>query len=262
MTIPRVNLLGVGISAINMELALKMFEDWVGQRSRTYVCVTPAHAIMDCYHQPELRTIFNRSGMTTPDGMSVVWLLKWRGQRRVERVYGPDLMRSVCNQSVQKGWRHYLYGGGPGVPEMLKTTLETQYPGLQIVGTYSPPFRPLTEKEDHEVVEQINAANPDIVWLGLSTPRQERWMSDHRERLNAPVLVGVGAAFDFISGRKPQAPRWMQRSGLEWLFRLATEPVRLWPRYRQYPLFVGLVLAQMLGLLEFPMDVPEGASHA
>ncbi len=262
MTLSRVNLLGVGISAVNMGLALKTVEEWIARHEHTYVCVTPAHALMECYRQPDLRVIFNRSGMTTPDGMSVVWLLRLYGRREVGRVYGPDLMHSVCRLSQEKGWRHYLYGGEPGVPELLKSSLRDLYPGLKIAGTYSPPFRPLTEEEDRQVIQRINAADPDIIWVGISTPKQEYWMSQHLGRLNAPVMVGVGAAFDFLSGRKPQAPRWMQRSGLEWLFRLGSEPNRLWRRYIQYPLFAGLVLAQFLGLMKFPLDAAEGAGHA
>ncbi len=262
MTPPRVNLLGVGVSAVNMESTLRIFEEWITQHQHTYVCVTPAHAVMDCYRRPDLRAIFNRSGMTTPDGMSIVWLLKLYGHREVDRVYGPDLMRNTCQLSVSKGWRHYLYGGEPGVSEALESALKAEFPGLQIVGTYSPPFRPLTDQEDLEMIRQVNAANPDIVWVGISSPKQEQWMSAHLGRLDASLMIGVGAAFDFLSGRKPQAPRWMQRNGLEWLFRLGTEPDRLWRRYAQYPLFAGLLLAQLLGLMKFPLDTSEGTSHA
>jgi len=248
----RLNTLGVGISAINLLTALETMDGWIARRDRTYVTVTPAHAVMDAYRDPELRRIFNASGMTTPDGMAIVWLLRLRGCRSVARVYGPDLMLETCRSGLERGYRHFLYGGEPGVASLLAEKLRARFPGLSIVGTHTPPFREMTEGEDRSVVEQINDAGPDIVWVGLSTPKQERWMAAHLGRIQSPVMVGVGAAFDFLSGRKPQAPKWMQRSGLEWLFRLATEPRRLWPRYRQYPLFIVLVLAQLLGLKQFP----------
>jgi N-acetylglucosaminyldiphosphoundecaprenol N-acetyl-beta-D-mannosaminyltransferase len=262
MDYQRVNILGVGVSAIHMGQALAVLEEWIEKRNQQYVCVTPAHAVMDCYHDPRLRAIFNASGLTTPDGMAIVWLLKLHGQRSVGRVYGPDLMREVCKFSVAKGWRHFLYGGEVGVLERLKSRLEAEYLGIQIVGTFSPPFRSLAEQEDQEIVDKINSARPDIIWVGISTPKQVQWMHDHLGKVNASVLIGVGAAFDFLSGRKPQAPRWVQRSGLEWLFRLISEPRRLWRRYAQYPLFVVLVLAQMLGLKRFPLDSVEVSENA
>lgn len=254
-TYARRNILGVGISAINMSQAVSFVESKVESKSPTYICVTPAHGVMDCHADPPLRRIFNSSGLTTPDGMAIVWLLKLHGFKHASRVYGPDLMASVCEASVKHGYRHFLYGGAPGVTETLALALQNRFPGLSVVGTYSPPFRLVSPDEDQEIVDRIIATRPDIVWVGVSTPKQERWMSEHVGRVGAPVLIGVGAAFDFLSGRKKQAPRWMQRHGLEWLFRLATEPRRLWPRYRKYPLFVMLVLAQALGLRKYPLEV-------
>ena len=248
-----VNILGVLVSPIAMDDALRAIEGWVFNRTPTYVTVTPAHAIMDAYGDPELRRIFNASGLTTPDGMAIVWLLRLRGHRRVERVYGPDLMLEVCRHGLDRRYRHFLFGGEAGVAEALRGRLEERFPGLEVVGTWSPAFGPISEQEDTSTVERINAAKPDIVWVGLGTPKQERWMAAHLGRLTAPVMIGVGAAFDFLSGRKPQAPRWMQRIGMEWFFRLATEPRRLWPRYRRYPLFVLLATAQLLGLKRYPL---------
>lgn len=249
---PRANILGVLISPISMRQALETIASWIENRDPHYVTVTPAHAVMDAYEDSELRRIFNASGMTTPDGMAIVLLLKLRGYRRVSRVYGPDLMLETCRAGLETGYRHFLYGGAEGVADALAGKLCTRFAGLAVVGTYAPPFRDLTEAEDRSIVNRINSARPDIVWVGLSTPKQERWMAAHLGRIEAPVMIGVGAAFDFLSGTKPQAPRWMQRSGLEWLFRLATEPRRLWPRYRQYPQFVFLAAAQLLGLKRFP----------
>ncbi len=248
----KVNILGVNVSAINMSMALDIIENWIQQQERHYICVTGVHGIMESQKDERLRGIHNCAGLVTPDGMPLVWLSRLRGFRHVQRVYGPDLMLAVCERSITAGWKHFFYGGASGVPELLSETLQKKFPGLIVVGTYSPPFRPLTPDEDEEIVRMINKANPDIVWVGLSTPKQERWMAEHRDRLSAPVLIGVGAAFDFHSGRKPQAPRWMQRSGLEWFFRLLTEPRRLWKRYLiNNPLFVLLVLLQFSGIRKF-----------
>lgn len=249
-----VNILGVNISAINMSQAIQIIDRWISDGEQNYVCVTPAHGVMECYHQPELRKIFNRSGLTTPDGMGIVWLLKLKGHRHVSRVYGPDLTLAVCEHSVQRGWRHYFYGGEDRVADQLAENLKNRFPGLQIAGTNSPPFRTLTEEEDRSITEGINNTNADIIWVGVSTPKQEKWMSEHLGKVNATVMIGVGAAFDFLSGRKKQAPRWIQRSGLEWVFRFATEPRRLWKRYIQYPLFILLVIGQALGIRKYSVD--------
>jgi N-acetylglucosaminyldiphosphoundecaprenol N-acetyl-beta-D-mannosaminyltransferase len=252
--VERVNILGVNICAIHMGQAIQAIEERIARQDPGYVCVTSVHGVLECVYDPSLRRIFNDSGLITPDGMGIVWTLRIMGQRQVSRVYGPDLMLAMCQRSQELGWRHYLYGGGPGIAEKLSSALQSRFPGLQIVGTCCPPFRPLTPDEDRCFIEQINAARPDIVWVGISTPKQERWMSTHLGVVKAPVLIGVGAAFDFLSGTKRQAPRWMQRSGLEWAFRLGCEPRRLWRRYIQFPYFGVLVLAQALGLKRFPLD--------
>jgi len=253
----RVNVLGVGISAINhMDVVLETIEDWIARREPNYVCVTGVHGVMESQRDDELRRIHNASGLTTPDGMPLVWLSRLKGHRHVDRIYGPDLMLALCERSTTKnGFRHFFYGGAEGVPEQLVANLRQRFPRLQVVGIYSPPFRPLTPEEDERVVQIINQAAPDIIWVGLSTPKQERWMAVHLGHVEAPVLIGVGAAFDFLAGQKRQAPRWMQRSGLEWLFRLLTEPRRLWRRYLvNNPLFVLLVLAQALGLRRYSLE--------
>jgi N-acetylglucosaminyldiphosphoundecaprenol N-acetyl-beta-D-mannosaminyltransferase len=188
--------------------------------------------------------------MTVPDGMAIVWILKLKGHRHVRRVYGPDLLKAACKYGLEKGYRHYFYGGASGVTEKLVQKIRTDFPSLQIAGTFTPPFRPLTTEEDEEVIHQINKAEADIVWVGLGSPKQEFWMQTHLGRLHVPVMVGVGAAFDFLSGSKPQAPLWMQRNGFEWMFRFFNEPKRLWPRYSQYPKFILLVLSEFLGLLK------------
>jgi N-acetylglucosaminyldiphosphoundecaprenol N-acetyl-beta-D-mannosaminyltransferase len=256
----RVNVLGVGVSAINIPLAVQTIELWIEQRDPHYVCVTGVHGVMESQADQDLRAIHNRAGLVTPDGMPLVWVGRLKGQRQMTRVYGPDLMLALCERAAEKGYRHYFYGGAEGVPEQLAEALRVRFPGLQVAGTYSPPFRPLTPEEDADVVSMINAADPDIVWVGLSTPKQERWMAAHVSRIHAPVMLGVGAAFDFHTGRKPQAPGWMQRNGLEWLFRLLTEPKRLWKRYvYNNPRFIALILLQSLGLRRYTLDVDQGS---
>ncbi len=256
LNIERTNVLGVGISAINIPMALEVLDAWIRQQHHTYVCITGVHGVMESQADPELRKIHNQAGLVTPDGMPMVWMSRLAGHKHVDRVYGPDLMLAVCEASLQKGYRHFFYGGNEGVPELLRDKLQEKFPGLQVVGTYSPPFRPLTLEEDAAIVSQINAARPDIVWVGLSTPKQERWMAAHLGKVKAPVMIGVGAAFDFHAGLKPQAPRWMQRSGLEWFFRMVSEPKRLARRYLQNnPRFVMAVLMQLLGLRRYRLDV-------
>jgi N-acetylglucosaminyldiphosphoundecaprenol N-acetyl-beta-D-mannosaminyltransferase len=231
MGIPRVDVLGVGISAINMDMAVAELSRWVSQREQHYVCVTGVHGVMESQADPSLLRIHNRSGLTTPDGMPMVWAGNRAGADHMSRVYGPDLMLEICSRSAAEGWTHYFYGGKERVPELLQRRLQERFPGLEVVGTHSPPFRELTEAEADEIAAAINAANPDFVWVGLSTPKQERWMSANIGRLRAPAILGVGAAFDIHAGLLPQAPGWMQRGGLEWLYRMLKEPRRLWKRY-------------------------------
>jgi N-acetylglucosaminyldiphosphoundecaprenol N-acetyl-beta-D-mannosaminyltransferase len=248
----RVNILGVGVSAINPSTALHTIGRWIAAGEPHYVCVSGVHGVMESQRDATLRQIHNRAGLVTPDGMPLVWLSRLKGHRTVARVYGPDLMLDCCRLSVERGYRHFFYGGMEGVPELLARRLTERFPNLRIVGSYSPPFRALTPAEDEAIVRRINDAEPDIVWVGLSTPKQERWMAEHRARLRAPVLIGVGAAFDFHAGLKRQAPAWMRRSGLEWLFRLVTEPRRLWKRYLvNNPLFLGRLLHQTLRQHEY-----------
>jgi N-acetylglucosaminyldiphosphoundecaprenol N-acetyl-beta-D-mannosaminyltransferase len=252
--IERFNVLGVGISAISMADALAHIEAWIDSRAPNYVCITGMHGVMESQSIAELRDIHNRAGMVTPDGMPLVWMAWLNGLNRVERVYGPDLMLEVARRSLRKGYRHFFYGGAEGVADLLAARMLHRFPGLQIVGTYAPPFGPLPPEEDAAIVERINASRADVVWVGLSTPKQERWMAQHVGRLNVPVLVGVGAAFDFHAGLKRQAPRWMQRCGLEWAFRLATEPRRLAGRYfKNIPRFILLAAAQQTGVRRYSL---------
>ncbi len=237
--LPRVDVLGVHVSAVSRRQAVAEVARWIEDGERHYVCVTGVHGVMESQRDPALRDIHNASGLTTPDGMPLVWCAKKAGVATVTRVYGPDLLIDVLEAGIDHGWRHFFYGGAEGVPELLADRLRERIPELQVAGCFSPPFRALTAAESEEVAAMINATKADVVWVGLSTPKQERWMAEHRDRLEAAALVGVGAAFDFHTGRVRQAPAVLQRNGLEWAFRLAVEPRRLWRRYlRNNPAFV------------------------
>jgi N-acetylglucosaminyldiphosphoundecaprenol N-acetyl-beta-D-mannosaminyltransferase len=227
----RSDILGVQVSAINLADAVETIERWIREGARNYVSVTSVHGLMESRHDERLRDIHNHAGLVAPDGMPLVWLSRLLGKSRTERVCGRDLMRNLTAVSALCGYRQFYYGGAEGVAKKLKQALTTAYPGLEVAGILCPPFRQLTRQEDDAVVDAINAARPHIVWVGLSTPKQEFWMASHLGRIGAPVMIGVGAAFDFLAGTKNQAPVWMQRNGLEWLFRLCLEPRRLWRRY-------------------------------
>jgi N-acetylglucosaminyldiphosphoundecaprenol N-acetyl-beta-D-mannosaminyltransferase len=252
---PRVNILGVGVSTINLDMAVGIIDGWIAERTSRYVTVTGVHGIMESQRDPVMRKIHNQAGLVTPDGMPLVWLSRLHGHAQVDRVYGPDLMLALGQHSLARGYRHFFYGGTPETAELLGQKLSAKLPGLQVAGFYAPPYRPLTAEEDQAAVDLINQSQADIVWVGLGTPKQELWMAEHLGRINAPVLIGVGAAFDFHAGKKKQAPRWIQRSGLEWVFRLLTEPRRLWKRYLvNNPSFLALVLAQALRIKRYKED--------
>jgi len=248
----RANVLGVGVNALNLDLAVAAVAEALDQKLKGYVCVTGVHGVSEAQRDPAFRAILNRSFLTTPDGMPMVWMGRWQGFREMSRVYGPDLMLRVCEVSQARGWTHFLYGGAPGVAEELQRRLEQRFPGLKVVGVHTPPFRPLGADEEQELVRQVGALKPDVFWVGLSTPKQERFMARYGRELDATLFFGVGAAFDIHAGRIRQAPRWMQRSGLEWLFRLACDPGRLWKRYLiNNPLFILRALCQLAGIKKY-----------
>jgi len=208
------------------------------------------HGITETQYDPSFKQMLNSADLVVADGMPLVWLGRWHGHAMRRRVYGPELMEIFCRETGAL-YRHYFYGGGPGVAERLAEILRQRY-GVRTAGTWSPPFRPLTEEEKVEVARRIEAAAPDVVWVGLSTPKQERWMYEHRSRLSVPLMAGIGAAFDFVAGTKKQAPAWVRESGLEWLFRLAQEPRRLWRRYLVMgSKFVWNVALELLRLRKF-----------
>jgi N-acetylglucosaminyldiphosphoundecaprenol N-acetyl-beta-D-mannosaminyltransferase len=227
----RFEVAGVTIDAVTLRETVDRIDEWIRLGRRDYIVLTGAHGVVEMQDDPELREINNRAGLITPDGMPVVWLGRAHGFPQTEKVYAPGIMNLEFELGVTLGHRHFLYGGKPGVAERLARSLESRFPGIQIVGLCSPPFRPLTSAEEQALVEQIDASRADIVWCGLGCPKQEKWMARFRPRLAAPVLIGVGAGFDFLSGDKPLAPRWVQHSGLEWAYRALSEPRRLGPRY-------------------------------
>lgn len=243
----RYDVLGVGIHALTLARARDLVLSARANRPLGYVCLGTVHGIEEARVDPGFRTILNASFLTTPDGMPLVWLAPHGAP--VERVYGPDLLLAVCDAGRATDTRHFFYGGHPGVAETLTARLTARFPGMIVAGTFTPPFRPLTPAERADVRSRLDAARADVIWVGLGTPKQERFMAEFAPGLRAGVLVGVGAAFDFHSGRVRQAPRWMQRNGLEWLFRLGTEPRRLGWRYlKTNPVFLLRAAAQRFRL--------------
>ena len=251
---PRFSVLGVGVEAVQIPEVVAQMEEWIKEKAACHsIAATGMHGIVEAQRDSSFEEILNATDLVVPDGMPLVWLGRRRGYNLPRRVYGPELMLAFCEQTQEKSYRHFFYGGEPGVAEQLAKSLNRRFPAMQVAGTYSPPFRPMSKEENEEIVAMISHAAPDVLWVGLGTSKQERWMHEHKNRLNVPVLVGVGAAFDLLSGRKKQAPRWMREHGLEWLFRLCREPRRLWRRYLIYGAqFVLYVALESLGLKKFP----------
>lgn len=245
--------LGVRVDEAQIDDAIARSEAWISERKHCrYIAVTGMHGVMEAQHDPAFKNILNAADLVVPDGMPLVWIGRLRGCSLARRVYGPEFMWRFCKQAASKGCRHFFYGGALGVPDRLAKLLRHEFRGLQVAGVYSPPFRPLTPTEDEEIVAMINGARADVLWVGLSTPKQEWWMHRHRELLNVPVLVGVGAAFDIHSGVRRQAPAWVREHGMEWLFRLLQEPRRLWRRYLvNGPQFVFFLVLELLQLKKF-----------
>ncbi len=238
--VPRREIAGIPIAITDYAEAMAVMDGMVARREPGYVCAVAVHAVMASRRDPELRSAVLGSTLTVPDGMPLVWAANALGESLQGRVYGPELMDRYCGRCAEKGHRVWLYGGrDQGSLMQLALNLRRRHPGIEIVGGYCPPFRPLNAEEEDAIVAQINEAQPDVVWVGIGVPKQEKWMASMRDRLEAPVLCGVGAAFDFHAGRISQAPPWMQDRGLEWIYRIAQEPRRLLPRYLSYnPAFV------------------------
>ena len=255
MPIERFNVLGVSLCAMNLGLARDAVLAALRARRKGYICVTGVHGVTEAQNDETFRRILNAAFLNTTDGMPLVWLGRHYAGSFVDRVYGPDFMFEIFDATRDSGFTHFFYGGAPGVAEELKAKLETRFPGVRIAGTFSPPFRPLDAAEEAALTAQIRDLKPDIRWIGLSTPKQERFMAEYLPRLEVTLMAGVGAAFDFHSGRVRQAPRWIQRSGFEWLFRLCAQPRRLARRYLvNNPLFLARLAAQLSGLRKYPVE--------
>lgn len=255
MKIERFNVLGVSLCAMNLELARAAVLGALHSRRKGYICLTGVHGVIEAQDDPAFRRILNAAFLNTTDGMPLVWLGRREFGPEVDRVYGPDLMLDLFAATRDGTVGHFLYGGAPGVAQELQAALETRFPGVRIAGTFCPPFRPLTAAEEAELVASIGRAKPDLMWVGLSTPKQERFMAAYLPKLEVTLMAGVGAAFDFHSGRVRQAPRTIQRSGFEWLYRLATEPRRLARRYLvNNPRFLALLALQKSGLRKYPLE--------
>ncbi len=247
-TSDRVNILGIDAMPLDLGKAVAILERWRVERRREYVCLISVHGLVVAQRDPAIRSSLNRCGMAAEDGMPLVWWSRLAGFSQARRVCGSDLLDEVCAYGVPHKYRHYFYGASPRVLELLVDRLQRRHPGLIVAGYSSPPFRPLTAAEDAEDIAAINESRPDFVWVGLGMPKQEKWMVEHLGQIEATALIGIGAAFDFHAGTKPRAPIWMQRSGLEWLFRLMTEPRRLAHRYLiDNALFIAYMLQQVTG---------------
>jgi len=248
---PHKLILGMRVDATSYVDATRRVLEWAAQGNSRYVCVANVHMTMESYDAVDFRHIVNSADLVTPDGMPLVWMLRRLGVPEQERVAGPELLLRVCEAAAQQGIPVGFYGSTDETLLALTQGLLKKFSNLEIAYNYSPPFRPLSAEEDEQIVQEINRSGTRILFVGLGCPKQERWMAEHRGRVQA-VMLGVGAAFDFHAGKVPQAPVWMQRMGLEWLFRLATEPRRLWRRYAKHnPRFIMLALMQLLGLRRF-----------
>ncbi len=251
----RANVLGVGVHALDLPLAVEHLGTSVLEGRKGYVCVTGVHGVMEARRDAEFRRILDRALLVVPDGMPTVWVGRLQGHRQMRRVFGPDLMLELCRRSVSEGFTHFLYGGRPGVAEDLRSNLSRLAPGIRIVGMFTPPFRPLVPQEQTELEDAMGKLRPDIVWVGLNTPKQERFMAENIDRLACKVMIGVGAAFDFHTGRLKDSPDWVKEAGLQWLHRLRQEPSRLWKRYlTNNPSFLLQIALQLTGLRAYKLN--------
>lgn len=251
MTATDISILGVQITPMSMDRAVETAISGIETGQLDYINFCSVNDIVEGVKDRAVAKAINQ-GLGVSDGMPLVWLCKYMGFKQSQRIYGPDFMLAFCRASLAKGFRHFFYGGGPGVARALAETLKIRFPGLVVAGTFTPGLIKPGERENMQVIQYINSTRPDIIWVGLGAPKQNLWMARHRPYLTAPILAAVGAAFDFHTGNQPQAPGWMQQRGLEWLFRLMKDPVRLWPRYLiNNPLFMILILMQVARLHKF-----------
>lgn len=253
---PCANILGIEVDALNMELALARLAAMLRAGRKGYVCTINVHGVMDARRDAVLETVFANAALRVPDGMPTAWVGRIQGLRHMRRVAGPDLMFEVFHRREFAGYTHFLYGGEKGVAEQLAISIRKALPQAQIVGTYTPPFRDLTEDEEQELFARIDRCAPDMIWVGLGAPKQDRFMYHYLPLLRTQVMIGVGAAFNFHTGRIKDSPAWVKRAGLQWVHRLIQEPRRLWLRYlRDNPAFIWNIVLQLTGLRNYPSNL-------
>jgi N-acetylglucosaminyldiphosphoundecaprenol N-acetyl-beta-D-mannosaminyltransferase len=254
LSLPCANVLGVRVSGVDLESAVDLSDQWIrSARGHGYICATGVHGVMEARADSAVRRVLNRALMNVPDGMPMSWVGHLQGIRNMDRVFGPDLMMAMCRLSVERGYRNFLYGGKPGVAALLGEALQRKLPGLQIVGTYTPPFRNMTSDEVNGLRAKVRESRPHILWVGLSTPKQEHFMAQYVDYLQVPLMYGVGAAFDFHTGAIRDSSALVKRLGLQWLHRLIQDPGHLWKRYlRNNPAFLLHIALQLSRLRQYP----------
>jgi len=250
---PKANVLGVGIDALSLEQVLVRIAEALDLRRKGYVCLVGVHGVMECQREPALAKVISGAELAIPDGMPTVWIGRHQGHRKMERIAGPDLMLEVLSREEFRERSHFLFGGKEGIAAELRDKLMLRYPHLQIAGIYTPPFGPMSPQQDEEFRALVQRTKPDIIWVGISTPKQERFMAQYLPLLDTTLMFGVGAAFDFHTGRIADCADWIKRAGLQWLHRLLQDPKHLWKRYlRNNPLFLFYTFLQLTGLRSYP----------
>ena len=252
--VPTVNVLGSKVHMIELQDVVRKIVGWIQQEEGGchQVVVTGFHGIWEAHRDPEFKAMLNSADLWVPDGIAPVWVARWQGIPQPYRITGADIMKAVFERSNEKGYSSFFYGDTDETLASLSETVEHEYPGHRVAGTFSPPFAPLTPEEDETIIKMINDAKPDVLWVGLGLPKQERWIFEHRDRLSVPVVIGVGAAFRFLSGRVSRVPAVIGDLGFEWLWRFIQEPKKLWRRAMvQGPQFVGHVLLELSGLRSY-----------
>ena len=251
----KVNVLGVGVDAVNMRDSLAIVTSHLRTSAKGYVCLSGVHGIMEVQRNQRLRSVYADALLVAPDGMPTVWMGHLQGFRKMQRVFGPDLMLEIIGSEEFRDRVHFFCGGAPGVAEKLNAEMKRRFPWVKIAGTFTPPFREMTSKEEGELYKSVNALRPDIIWVGLSTPKQEVFMARYLPQLDTKLMIGVGAAFLYHTGAIRDSPAWVKQAGLQWVHRLIQEPSRLWKRYLlNNPLFVILVILQFAGLRRYKLE--------